>query len=42
VDAPFESHVLRGSGHFPHEEVPDAFNEVLLSWLPRVTGTAGA
>ncbi len=42
VEAPFESHVLRGCGHFPQEEDPDAFNEVLLSWLTRVTGATGA
>ena len=23
VDAPFESHVLRGCGHFPQEEAPE-------------------
>ena len=33
VDAPFESHVLPRTGHFPHEEDPEAFDAVLLSWL---------
>ncbi len=33
VDAPFESHVLPGTGHFPHEEDPEAFDAVLLPWL---------
>lgn len=29
----FEAHVLRGIGHFPHEESPAAFDAVLLPWL---------
>ena len=33
VHAPFEPHVLRGTGHFPQEEAPEAFNAVLLAWL---------
>jgi pimeloyl-ACP methyl ester carboxylesterase len=37
VDAPFESHVVRGAGHFPHEEQPEDFNRVLLPWLESVS-----
>lgn len=33
VDAPFEAHVVPGTGHFPHEEDPEAFAAVLLPWL---------
>lgn len=36
VDAPFEAHVLPGTGHFPHEEAPEAFDAVLLPWLEAV------
>lgn len=33
VSASFESHVLPDTGHFPHEEDPEAFNAILLRWL---------
>lgn len=33
VRAPFEAHVVEGTGHFPHEEDPDAFSATLLPWL---------
>lgn len=33
VSAACEAHVLAGTGHFPHEEDPDAFAAVLLPWL---------
>ncbi len=33
VDAPFVSHVLPDTGHFPHEEDPEGFDSVLLPWL---------
>jgi len=33
VQGPFEAHVLPRTGHFPHEEAPEAFNAVLLGWL---------
>lgn len=35
VAAPFEAHVLAGTGHFPHEEDPEAFAAVLLPWVAR-------
>ena len=33
VTGPFRSAEVAGAGHFPHEEQPDAFNTLLLSWL---------
>jgi pimeloyl-ACP methyl ester carboxylesterase len=33
VDAPYRWKVLEGTGHFPHEERPDPFNDELLGWL---------
>lgn len=33
VDAPYRWKVLDGTGHFPHEERPEAFNAELLGWL---------
>jgi pimeloyl-ACP methyl ester carboxylesterase len=33
VDAPYRWRLLDGTGHFPHEEVPDRFDKELLSWL---------
>jgi pimeloyl-ACP methyl ester carboxylesterase len=33
VSADYEWRLLPGVGHFPHEEVPEAFNTELLSWL---------
>ena len=33
VQAPFEAHVLPGTGHFPHEEAPEVFDAILLHWL---------
>jgi pimeloyl-ACP methyl ester carboxylesterase len=36
VDAPSETHVLPGTGHFPQEEHPAEFARVLLRWLASV------
>ena len=36
VTGPFESHLLPGVGHFPHEEDPAGLNVVLLDWLARL------
>jgi pimeloyl-ACP methyl ester carboxylesterase len=33
VAAPYEWRPLRGVGHFPHQEAPEAFNGELLDWL---------
>ena len=33
VSGPFTAHTLRGTGHFPHEEHPEEFTGLLLSWL---------
>ncbi|MEZ0069567.1 pimeloyl-ACP methyl ester carboxylesterase [Streptacidiphilus sp. MAP12-20] len=33
VDAPYAWRVLEGVGHYPQEEVPDAFSGLLLDWL---------
>lgn len=33
VSGEFTHHGIAAAGHFPHEEQPDAFNEVLLRWL---------
>jgi len=33
VDGPYRWHVIDGSGHFPHEERPDAFDTELRGWL---------
>lgn len=33
VDAPYRWHLLPQTGHFPHEEDPTAFTDVLLEWL---------
>ncbi len=38
VDGSYECVVMEGSGHFPHEEVPQAFTAVLLDWLRRHVG----
>ncbi len=32
-----EHHELAGAGHFPHEEVPEEFNDALLRWLSQRT-----
>jgi len=32
VQAPYEWCLLPGVGHFPHEEAPDAVNELLIRW----------
>jgi pimeloyl-ACP methyl ester carboxylesterase len=29
---------MSGVGHFPHEEQPALFNELLLSWLAGLSG----
>jgi pimeloyl-ACP methyl ester carboxylesterase len=33
VSGPYRWRLLRGVGHFPHEECPEALGEELLSWL---------
>ncbi|MGZ4495153.1 MAG: alpha/beta fold hydrolase, partial [Nocardioides sp.] len=33
VSGTFESHLLAGVGHFPHEEDPAAVTALLLDWL---------
>jgi pimeloyl-ACP methyl ester carboxylesterase len=33
VEAPYRWKVLEGTGHFPHEERPEAFSGELLGWL---------
>jgi pimeloyl-ACP methyl ester carboxylesterase len=33
VSGAFTSRVVPGAGHFPHEEQPQEFNGLLLSWL---------
>ena len=33
----YQFRTLEGAGHFPHEEQPAAFNDLLLSWLARVS-----
>ncbi|TDD10357.1 alpha/beta hydrolase [Nonomuraea deserti] len=33
VAAPYRWRLLEGAGHFPHEEIPDVFNQELLGWL---------
>ena len=33
VAAPYRYAELPGAGHFPHEEQPDEFHDVLLEWL---------
>ena len=38
VAGAFEAHELAGTGHFPHEERPDAFTDVLLGWLRDASG----
>jgi pimeloyl-ACP methyl ester carboxylesterase len=30
---PLHYEVLTTAGHFPHEETPELFNELLLEWL---------
>jgi pimeloyl-ACP methyl ester carboxylesterase len=41
VDGGFVHHVIAGAGHFPHEETPDEFTQVLLRWLSESAGTSG-
>jgi pimeloyl-ACP methyl ester carboxylesterase len=36
VTGSYRQHVLAGAGHFPHEEQPAAFNDLLLGWLDEV------
>ncbi len=33
VAAPYTWHPIPQAGHFPHQETPEAFNAMLLSWL---------
>ena len=33
VEAPYRWKVLEGTGHFPHEERPEAFSKEVLGWL---------
>ena len=39
VTGSYRHHVLAGAGHFPHEEQPAAFTELLLGWLDDVHAT---
>jgi pimeloyl-ACP methyl ester carboxylesterase len=39
VDGPLDDIVIPGTGHFPHEESPEAFTYAVLGWL---SGGAGA
>ena len=39
VTGSYRHHVLAGAGHFPHEEQPAAFTELLLGWLADVHAT---
>lgn len=36
ITGPRRQEMLTGVGHFPHEEAPELFNELLLDWLPSV------
>ncbi|HEX6516438.1 MAG TPA: alpha/beta hydrolase [Nocardioidaceae bacterium] len=36
VSGAFTHHAVAGSGHFPHEEDPAAFNRLLLDWVSRL------
>ncbi len=38
VSGPTREHVMDAAGHFPHEERPAEFNELLLAWLAEVSG----
>lgn len=38
VGGSFEAHVLPAAGHFPHEESPGAFGDVLVGWLGALPG----
>jgi pimeloyl-ACP methyl ester carboxylesterase len=33
VEADYRLHLMAGVGHFPHEEDPDSFTQLLLEWL---------
>lgn len=33
VEAPYRWRMIRGAGHFPHQERPDLFDPALLGWL---------
>ena len=33
ISGPLRHEVLTAVGHFPHEEAPELFNELLLYWL---------
>lgn len=35
VEAPYTWTLIEAAGHFPHEERPNTFNDVLLGWLER-------
>ena len=35
---PLTEHVMPGVGHFPAEEDPDGFTELLLDWLGGLAG----
>jgi len=37
VGGDYQHTTLAGAGHFPHEEQPEAFNDLALSWLSRVS-----
>jgi len=36
VSGDYQDETLEGAGHFPHEEQPEAFNDLALRWLSRV------
>jgi pimeloyl-ACP methyl ester carboxylesterase len=36
VAGTFRRHVMAGAGHFPHEEQPEPFNDLLVGWLREV------
>ena len=33
VEAPYRWRLIDGAGHFPHEELPERFDDELRSWL---------
>jgi pimeloyl-ACP methyl ester carboxylesterase len=39
VSADFTASAIPGTGHYPHEERPQVFNEVLLGWLSERAGS---
>jgi pimeloyl-ACP methyl ester carboxylesterase len=33
VHGPYDFSIVPGVGHFPHEEAPEVFDELVLPWL---------